>query len=143
MFVVGFSAGGHLAGSIATMWHKQEIYDEVDMEYGYNKPTGAMLIYPVVVGGKDYSHEASFKNLLVNDNPSEEEFHMVSIDANVSKNPVLFHSLLHKHRDKHIFLNPGSCSLPKQSYDKSYMIYEDGIFTWKNLDGKEFLKFEI
>lgn len=85
VFVVGFSAGGHLAGSIATMWHKQEIYDEVDMEYGYNKPTGAMLIYPVVVGGKDYSHEASFKNLLVNDNPSEEEFHMVSIDANVSK----------------------------------------------------------
>lgn len=41
------------------------------------------------------------------------------------------------------FLNPGSVSIPKEGSENSYMIYEDGIFTWKNLDGKEFLKFEI
>ncbi len=45
--------------------------------------------------------------------------------------------------DKHIFLNPGSCSLPKQSYDKSYMIYEDGIFSIKTLDGNVFMKLSI
>jgi len=85
VFVVGFSAGGHLAGSIATMWDRTEIYDAIDMEYGYNKPTGAMLIYPVVVGGKEYSHEGSFNNLLATDTPTQNQLQEVSIDANVSE----------------------------------------------------------
>ena len=32
VFVVGFSAGGHLTGSLATMWDLKEIYDEIDIE---------------------------------------------------------------------------------------------------------------
>ena len=34
VFVVGFSAGGHLAGSLATMWNNEEIYKEIDMPFG-------------------------------------------------------------------------------------------------------------
>ena len=47
VFTVGFSAGGHLAASLATMWKLPEIYEATGIPYGINKPTGAMLIYPV------------------------------------------------------------------------------------------------
>ncbi len=32
-------------------------------------------------------------------------------------------------------LNPGSVSIPKADSGHSYMIYEDGVFLWKTLDG--------
>ena len=83
IFVVGFSAGGHLAGSIGTFWHRKEVYDAVDMPYGYNKPTGMMLIYPVL-----NEHEGSFQNLLCTDNPTDEAKNYVSIDKNVDDNTV-------------------------------------------------------
>lgn len=34
------------------------------------------------------------------------------------------------------YLNPGSVSLPKDDDRRSYMVYEDGIFTIKDLDGE-------
>ena len=48
VFAIGFSAGGHLAGALATMWHEKTIYDNIDMPYGYNKVRGAILAYPVI-----------------------------------------------------------------------------------------------
>ena len=40
-------------------------------------------------------------------------------------------------------LNVGSVSLPKLGNPRSYMIYEDGIFTIKTLDGEEILSYNI
>ena len=34
------------------------------------------------------------------------------------------------------YMNPGSVSIPKEGSEHGYMIYENGIFTWKNLEGK-------
>ncbi len=84
VYAVGFSAGGHLCASLGTMWHKKEIYDEVDMPYGYNKPKGVMLIYPVISGVSEYSHKGSFQNLLGTDNPTKEQLKEASIELNVS-----------------------------------------------------------
>ena len=39
-------------------------------------------------------------------------------------------------KDGITLLNPGSISIPKGEYDNSYMIYENGIFILKDLDGK-------
>ena len=36
------------------------------------------------------------------------------------------------------YLNPGSVSIPKEGSEHSYMIYENGVFTWKNLAGEEY-----
>ncbi len=36
------------------------------------------------------------------------------------------------------YLNPGSIAIPKENSPHSYMIYENGVFTWKDLDGNEF-----
>ena len=63
VFTIGFSAGGHLAGMLATMWHRKCVYDEIDMPYGYNKVRGAVLCYAVITGGK-YAHRGSIDNLL-------------------------------------------------------------------------------
>lgn len=48
VYVIGFSAGGHLAGCLATMWHKQYLYEAIDMPFGMNKPNGAILSYAVL-----------------------------------------------------------------------------------------------
>jgi putative phosphoesterase len=45
--------------------------------------------------------------------------------------------------DTHIYLNPGSVSIPKENSENSYMIFEDGTFTWKNLEGKEYKEYKI
>lgn len=69
MFVIGFSAGGHLAASVGNLWHLKEIYEAVPMEEGVNKPKGVMLIYPVITAGEEESHMGSIRNLLCLDAP--------------------------------------------------------------------------
>jgi len=83
LFVVGFSAGGHLAASTGVFWKMPEIYDAVEMPYEYNKPKGVMLIYPVIC-----NHRGSFKNLLAASEPSEEMIDRVSIDKHVDSDSV-------------------------------------------------------
>ena len=83
VFVVGFSAGGHLAASLGTMWHKEEIYKEIDMPKGYNRPAGMMLIYPVITAKY---HELSFKNLLMDGYDSDEKRHISNIENYVDEN---------------------------------------------------------
>jgi len=62
VFVIGFSAGGHLASTLGTMWHRKEVYEAADeMEYGYNRPAGMLLCYPVI---RAEEHMESFENLL-------------------------------------------------------------------------------
>lgn len=85
VFAVGFSAGGHLTACLGTLWNKKEVYEALDMPYGYNKPKGIMLIYPVISSDKDIWHEGSFANLLGKDNPSEEELLMCSVEKYVTK----------------------------------------------------------
>lgn len=81
VFVVGFSAGAHLAASLGTMWHKEENYSETNMPYGYNKPAGMMLIYPVI--SAKY-HTMSFENLLMEKPAAEDKLQMCSIENWVS-----------------------------------------------------------
>jgi len=47
------------------------------------------------------------------------------------------HTHVYDNRDmgNYRYLNPGSVSLPKENCTNSYMIYHDGIFTLKDMDG--------
>ena len=36
----------------------------------------------------------------------------------------------------HVYLNPGSVSIPKENSHHGYMTLEDGLFLWKDLDGQ-------
>ena len=78
VFCVGFSAGGHLAASLATMWHTVKEVPE-----GINKPTGAILCYPVLTGKRGHSHLSSFEFLLGIKNPTDEQLEIYSLENHV------------------------------------------------------------
>lgn len=42
-----------------------------------------------------------------------------------------------------IYINPGSAALPKENNPKSYMVYEDGMFTIKTLEGEGILTYRL
>lgn len=86
VFVTGFSAGGHLAASLGTMWHKKEIYNQIDMPYGYNKPKGMMLVYPVISSDPEFGHLPSLYNLLDSQTPDKDLLEECSIEKNVDEN---------------------------------------------------------
>ena len=50
--VCGFSAGGHLAASAATMWNCPEIRNCLGFENGEGRPDGVILGYPVISTGE-------------------------------------------------------------------------------------------
>lgn len=58
---------------------------------------------------------------------------------NFNKGDVLIHGHTHVRavadRGAYFFLNPGSIALPKGDGVHSYMVYEDGIFTTKDMEG--------
>ncbi|MBQ6624505.1 MAG: alpha/beta hydrolase [Clostridia bacterium] len=61
--VIGFSAGGHLAGTLGTMWDDDSIYENLDIPFGSNKPNAMILSYPVALSGEN-AHRGSFDILL-------------------------------------------------------------------------------
>lgn len=61
--IIGFSAGGHLACSLATMWNDEAIFDELKIRAGNNKPNAVILAYPVITFG-ERTHGGTRDNLL-------------------------------------------------------------------------------
>ena len=41
------------------------------------------------------------------------------------------------------YINPGSVSIPKENSPHSYMIYEDGSFIWKDIEGLDYKKVSL
>ena len=61
LFVVGFSAGGHLAGMLATMYLEAE--ELLNLEKNAVRPSGVIMSYPVVTAYMP-THGRTFENLL-------------------------------------------------------------------------------
>lgn len=59
--------------------------------------------------------------------------------------------LLHGHthipvcrvHETYVYLNPGSVSIPKEGSANSYLIYEEGRFVWKDLEGKSYMEYGL
>ena len=80
--VCGFSAGGHLTGSIAVFWHHEFLQKLLNATGDDIRPNAAILSYPVI--SEDYIHEGSFRNLLFDMYDKKKSF--VSIDKQVTEN---------------------------------------------------------
>jgi acetyl esterase/lipase len=92
--VMGFSAGGHLASSAATLFDLVEAKAADGLEAFSSRPDFAILGYPVIVLGADVTHKGSQRNLL-GDSPSAELIAGLSTDRQVkAKTPptFLFHT---------------------------------------------------
>lgn len=65
----------------------------------------------------------------------------------LKKGDILLHGHTHvpvcREHEGIIFMNPGSVSIPKEGSAHSCIIYEDGRFLWKNLEGDSYLEYRI
>ncbi len=80
--VCGFSAGGHVAASLAVGWDEPAALGAPGIERGMNRPDALILGYPVISSG-EYAHRESIDNLL-GPNASPEEIREVSLELNVN-----------------------------------------------------------
>jgi acetyl esterase/lipase len=83
IIVCGFSAGGHLAGSLGVFWNQTFIQEKLGIAYAENKPNAMILCYPVITGGV-FAHRGSFNNLL-GEGASKEELDKLSLEQHVTK----------------------------------------------------------
>ncbi len=84
IYVLGFSAGGHLAASCGTHWHRAESKKYFGDVNGV-KPNGLVLCYPVISSGAS-AHLGSFVNLLGDRADDEAWREYVSLEKQVDGN---------------------------------------------------------
>jgi len=79
--VCGFSAGGHLAASLGTLWNEDFISETLGIAPKSNQPNGLVLCYPVI-SSESFGHADSFNNLL-GENPSPALLEKLSAEKQV------------------------------------------------------------
>ena len=92
--VMGFSAGGHLASSAATLFTLKDALTGDTLSTVSSRPDFAILGYPVIVFGADVTHKGSQRNL-IGDSPSAELVTLLSTDRQVTAQTpptFLFHT---------------------------------------------------
>lgn len=82
ILVCGFSAGGHLAASLATLWNDSMVTNLLGFCNGEHRPDGAILSYPVITSG-EYAHRGSFEALTGGDTALQE---WLSLEQRVTPN---------------------------------------------------------
>lgn len=123
----GFSAGGHLVGSLGVLWNKDFIAETLKIDKNKLKPNGMILSYPVITSG-EFAHNGSFDNLLGED-ASVEERERYSLEKLVSKDtPETF--LWHTFNDTVVPVENSlffASALRKNNVPFELHIYPDGV----------------
>lgn len=125
--VMGFSAGGHVASTLANKY-EEEVYKKLDaIDEISARPDFQILGYPVITMTDPYAHKGSRKYLL-GENPDLNLIEKFSMEKNVHKNtPIAF--IMHATDDKSV---PVENSLKYYTSLKDYKIpvelhlYQDG-----------------
>ena len=60
--LLGFSAGGHCAASVGTLWNEPEVWEGSGLAPQYIRPDALVLCYPVITAG-EAAHREAFVNL--------------------------------------------------------------------------------
>lgn len=81
--ILGFSAGGHLASTMATHFDSGNSNATEELEKVSSRPDLQILIYPVITMG-EFTHKGSKQNLL-GENPSEELIQKYSNELQITK----------------------------------------------------------
>ncbi|MEM8891305.1 MAG: alpha/beta hydrolase [Bacteroidota bacterium] len=96
--ILGFSAGGHLASTASTHFDKGNANAKDPIDREHSRPNYAVLAYPVIAFGEDFTHKGSQRNL-IGKNPSAEMIELLSNEKQVtSDTPPSF--LVHTSQDK-------------------------------------------
>jgi acetyl esterase/lipase len=95
--VLGFSAGGHLASTAATLFDEGDATAAAPIDRTSSRPDFAVLAYPVIVLNQDVTHKGSQRNLL-GDTPTPDLLKMLSTEQQVTaRTPPTF--LFHTNED--------------------------------------------
>lgn len=90
IMICGFSAGGHLCASYATLWNHGFVRETLGAEAEAIRPNGAILCYPVIDSG-EFAHRGSFENLLDSRKDDEEFLNLLSPQKQVTADtPPMF-----------------------------------------------------
>jgi acetyl esterase/lipase len=81
--IAGFSAGGHVAASLATLWNKP-VSGAAGFDPEAIRPNGLMLGYPVITSG-ELAHRDSFVKLLGEKADDAEALRQVSLELQVDE----------------------------------------------------------
>lgn len=86
VYAVGFSAGGHLAGSLGVLSDREEVLMTLGVKAGDNRPNAVVLAYPVVTAYEP-THRGSFEYLVGKpfDSLTESDRVLTSLELNVKK----------------------------------------------------------
>lgn len=79
--VCGFSAGGHLAGTLGVFWNS-DLLHTLYQDCALCRPNAMILCYPVITSGK-FRHESSICQL-IGDTPTADQLKSVSVEQNVT-----------------------------------------------------------
>lgn len=83
IIVAGFSAGGHLAACLGTLWNEHFLEELLKVKKDSYRPNGMILSYPVITSG-EFAHKDSFVKLLQDKyNDMRDE---LSLEKRVSEN---------------------------------------------------------
>jgi len=98
--VMGFSAGGHLAATVTTLFDKGDAKADDPIERVSSRPDYSILVYPVMTLTGPYVHKGSRRNLLGEKNVTNEKLlKLLSPEKRVTKDTpptLLIHSKLDK-----------------------------------------------
>ena len=92
--VIGFSAGGHLASTVATHIAQADSTADDPVERVSSRPDFCILCYPVIVFDRDFTHVGSQRNLL-GDDPDQALVALLSNERQVTPTTpatFLFHT---------------------------------------------------
>jgi len=124
--VIGFSAGGHLAGTAAT-YYKTNFMEELGIRTNVSlRPDFVAMIYPVVSMTDSLAHKKSRRNLLGR-RYSPELQHKMSLELNVhAQMPPVF--LIHCKKDRTVnYRNASSfqLALTKEGVPNQFLLYDE------------------
>lgn len=122
--IAGFSAGGHLASSLATHYEKALIPNPKNTSL---RPDFLLLAYPVISFDPEITHKGS-RNRLIGENPKAEQVLNYSNEKQVDKNtPPTF--IFHAKDDKVVPIANSmrfTESLKKNDVPVEFLVYEEG-----------------
>lgn len=83
VFVLGCSAGGHLAASLGCFYASEELNASINTTPDTIRPDGMILCYPVITSG-NFAHRGSFDNLLGDLSNNTEMLEKMSLENQVT-----------------------------------------------------------
>lgn len=127
--VLGFSAGGHAACTLGTLWDCPELKAKIDTKNGLNRPDAMILGYPVITAYPDLESHKESIHAICGGEPTPEQREFFSLEKHVTeKTPPTF--VWHTQEDDCVPLENTLLlveALRKHNVPLEYHVFQKGV----------------